>query len=109
MTNCKFIFSDFLASPQGHRAVPMLQKRGLPVEAFVEAIRHEVIEVLPGLIAHGRYTAKDLCGPDLWSRLHGQAAPRCAGMCLSYLVEIGAVPLVLASDPKDSPRKYSLP
>jgi hypothetical protein len=109
MTNFKLNLSDFLATPQGRRAVPMLQKRGLPVEAFVEAIRHEVIEALPGLIAHGRYTTKDLCGHDLWSRLHGQAAPRCAGMCLSYLVEIGAVPLVLATNPKSSPRKYSLP
>ena len=87
----------------------MLRDRGVVPEAFFAAIFNEVTDALPWLAPGEALTTEDLCGPELWSTFHGIALRRCAGMCLSYLVETGTVPLVLATPPRRYPLKFRLP
>ena len=100
MTTVNFNMHAFASTSRGSRVYAMLANHDITAEKMLADIHAEVLEVLPGLTPGGRYLTQDLCGPDLWVRFRTKGVRRCAGMCLVYLVEIGAVPLVIATGPR---------
>ena len=61
--------------------------------SFADCLMALVLSRLPHLLRDLSYTAREICGEDFWGAL---APDECvtAGITLSRLVEIGAVPLV---------------
>jgi hypothetical protein len=108
MTPVNFNMHAFASTSRGSRVYAMLATHGIAVERFMAEIHAKVLEDLPGLTPGGRYLTEDLCGPELWARFRTDGVRRCAGMCLAYLIEIGALPLVIATGPSVYPLKFSL-
>lgn len=75
----------------------------------MRTVRQAVMEVIPHLTPRKRYTAEELCGPDLWdSWVPGEQIS--AGICLAYLVRNGTVPLVMhITRSGKGTKKYFLP
>ena len=59
-----------------------------------DTVHSEVAWALPHLMEGGKYTTEQLCGPDMWAPWF-TVEHRIAGMCVAYLVKVGAIPLVL--------------
>ena len=81
----------------------------IPTKQLWHAVLSEAIFALPFLIEGGRYTAEQLCDQEIWLPWL-TVERRIAGMCLAYLVKVGAIPLVLHITPSGKGTKsYSLP
>jgi len=100
----------FHASWRGHHVQTILSKHSLTVEPFMAEIRATVLRALEGVGPNERCTAKLLCGPELWASYGANSVKQCAGMCLSYLVLIRALPLRVHVTPKGKgTKRYFLP
>lgn len=104
------IFESFSKTPAGRRSAGLLKKhRVIPLKQLCDAVHAEVVWALPHLIKGGKYTAEELCGPDIWSAWF-KGGHRIAGMYLAYLVRVGAIPLVLHLTPSgNGTKRYQLP
>ena len=74
---------------------------------FYDRIKHEILDVLHVLQPGADYTAKELCGPDLWKGLKGNDASL-AGRCVADMVRKGVLPLRFAGCEYDNPKRYTL-
>ena len=80
-----------------------------PSKQLWDTVHSEVVWALPYLIEGGRYTTEQLCDPEIWSPWL-TVERRIAGMCLAYLVKVGAIPLVLHLTPsRKGKKRYQLP
>lgn len=80
--------------------------RSLPKE-LLDAVKASVMDIVPALMPQCQYTAKQLCGPELWSRL-SDGQKRLAGVCLGYLVSEEKVPLEATTPQHIYHRRYRL-
>ena len=95
---------EFEDSASGRRVRQVLGNRRAPPEGLLNIVRQAVMEVIPYLAPGKRYTAEELCGPELWASWSpGERIS--AGICLSYLVSNRAVPLVLHVTPSGTGTK----
>lgn len=76
-------------------------------KSFYERIKYEILDVLHVLQPDVDYTAKELCGPDLWKGLKG-SEPSLAGRCVADMVRKGVLPLRFAGCEYDNPIRYTL-
>lgn len=76
-------------------------------QKFYDLIRAAVGEAIDYLIPNADFTAKKLCGHELWDLLN-DGEQRRAGVCLSHMVEIGVLPLERAPSRRQSSLKYRL-
>jgi len=91
MTNS--LYESFRESYGGHRATGLLLRHRESLRDMFEVVFHYVAATIPSLVPEKRYTAEQLCGPDLWA-MWPHFGQRCsAGMCLAYCVEVGALAL----------------
>ncbi len=72
-----------------------------------EAIRQQVLEIIPALSPDTEYTLEDLCGNDFWGDM-GDGNRRLGGRCMAYMVEHGLLPFRFAGPPCASPKRYQL-
>jgi hypothetical protein len=108
MTN--FQYATFVASPAGARAAGLLRTHRTPLLAMFEVVRLEVTDNLPGLIEGGLYSTEQLVGPEVWAAWPFYGQRRAGGMCLAFLVDIGAIPLELHKTLSGKgPKRYKLP
>ena len=89
------IYDSFSKTSAGRRSAGLLRKHSvIPLKQLCDAVHTEVVWTLPHLSKGGKYTAEELCGPDMWlAWFTGER--RVAGMCLAHLVKVGSVPLTL--------------
>jgi hypothetical protein len=100
---------EFEKSASGRRVRQVLGNRRAPPEGLLNIVRQAVMEVVPYLAPRKRYTAEELCGPDLWDAW-APGLQISAGICLAYLVRNGTVPLVMHTTPSGKgTKKYFLP
>lgn len=100
---------EFEESASGRRVRQVLGNSNAPPEALLRTVRQAVMEVIPYLAPGKRYTAEELCGPDLWDAW-APGEQISAGICLAYLVRNGAVPLVMhITRSGKGTKKYFLP
>lgn len=103
------IFEPFSKTSSGRRAATLLATHAHTSAQLFNAVRAEVAVALPYLIEGGKYSAEQLCGPELWS-LWRTAEKRTAGMCLAYQVKVGAIGMVVHVTPSGKGKKrYCLP
>lgn len=103
-------FEIFIASAGGKRAAGLLRTHRTSLRAMFETVYFEVADNLPGLIDGGLYTTEQLVGPDVWASWPYVGQSRAAGMCLAFLVDIGAIPLeVHKTMSGKGPMHYKLP
>lgn len=104
------IFEPFSKTSSGRFAATLSRKfNTIPPKQVSDAVHSEVAWALPHLMEGGKYTAEQLCGPDIWLPWF-TVEHRIAGMYLAYLVKVGAIPLVLHLTPSGSGMKrYQLP
>ena len=74
---------------------------------FYDRIKYEILDALHVLQPNVDYTAKDLCGPDLWKGLKG-GEPSLAGRCVADMVRKGVLPLRFAGCEYDNPIRYTI-
>lgn len=74
---------------------------------FYESIRHQLEDVLPGLVPDGKYTAKMLCGREFWGKLEANDQ-RMAGKCVADMVVKKLVRLTFVKWEHEFPKKYRL-
>ena len=86
------IFEPFSKTSSGRRAATLLTNHAHTPAQLFNAVRREVTAALPRLIEDKNYTTEELCSPDTWSPL-SIAEKRVAGMCMAYLVKVGAIRL----------------
>lgn len=104
---CAYI--AFLDTAAGQRAVGLMRTHKMSLSEVLEAVEAAVSDVLPVLMHNALYSAEQLCGPELWDRLRFDGARRVAGMCLAFLVECQAVPLVVHwTSSGNGPKRYLL-
>ena len=108
MTTLKFALQNFASSDRGRRARALLAPYGIEPEKLLVAVFNQVSEDLPALVPGFPYSTEQLCGPDLWFRLKSDGPRRSAGMCLSHLVAVRAVPLELAKPTGSYPLRFRL-
>lgn len=103
------LLEEFTKTPAGRRAATLLATHTNTTAQLLDAVFFETDFALPYLVEGAKYTTEQLCGPDTWSPLR-IAEKRVAGMILSYLVKVGAIPLVLHLTPSGNGMKgYRLP
>lgn len=104
------IFEAFSKTSAGRRSATLLKKYSVnPLKQLWDAVHSEAVWALPHLMEGSKYTTEQLCGPDIWSPWC-TVERRVAGMCLAYLVKVGAIPLVLHLTPSGTSNKsYRLP
>jgi hypothetical protein len=103
------IATYFAETPGGLRAASLLRTHKINPRALLAVIESEVLDAAPHLFHGALYSTEDLCGPELWDRLHYDGAKRAAGMCMAYLVECRAVPLMLhITASGKGPKRYKL-
>lgn len=108
-------FEKFKNTTSGRCAAQLLARspveciRAIDLAWLYHAVYEAVNEALPGMDEGCKYTVAMLFYPEIWSGWKGNAAGRVAGICLSYLVRIEAVPLELHTTPRQKGiRKYTL-
>lgn len=87
-------FRAFVSSGQGRRCHVAFKKTLIGSDALFFAVRDEAQDNCAKLKPGRRYTAADVCGPFLWQRLHYAGLHRAMGLCVSFLVKSGLLPLV---------------
>ena len=81
----------------------------LPPKQLWNAVYSAAAMPVPQLKEGSKYTTEQLCSLDIWSPLL-TVERRIAGMCLAYMVKVGAVPLRLHLTPSGKGKKrYFLP
>ena len=88
------IFEAFSKTSSGRRASTLLATHAHTPAQLFNAIRTDVVAAIPRLIEGKKYSTEKLCSQDTWSPLY-KAERRVAGMCLAFLVKVGAIPLTL--------------
>ncbi len=83
----------FLESPQGRRYSNVFDRYGIGVRDLLVDVRSAARARARELGLGDFWKAQDLCGEYLWQRLNSPGGHRLLGLCLSYLVERGEVPV----------------
>jgi hypothetical protein len=87
------LYERYRESAGGHRATGLLERHRESLPDMFEVVFHYVEATIPSLVPEKRYTAEQLCGPELWA-MWPHFGQRCsAGLCLAFCVEVGALPL----------------
>lgn len=103
------LLEEFAKTPAGRRAASLLATHTNTTAQLLYAVFFETAFALPYLMEGEKYTTEQFCGPDKWSPLH-KAERRVAGMCLAYLVNVGAIPLTRHLTPSgNGTKRYLLP
>lgn len=74
---------------------------------FVDNVQAQVEIRLFAMDVNASYTAKKICGNQYWSQL-SSGQQKYAGICVSYLVETGALPLVAVGKTNENAQQYQL-
>lgn len=99
----------FLNTAGGQRAAGLMRTHKMSLSEVLVAVEAAIWDVHPVLMSGALYSTEELCGPELWDRLRFDGARRVAGMCLAFLVECHAVPLVMHWTPSGKgPKRYLL-
>ena len=94
----------FLATHRGKRCVSSYGE--VRTTAMLELVFTCVVSERPTLDSTKKYKARQLCNEDIWLQL-SHAEISCAGLCLAYLAEGGALPLRRHYTPSGKgPRSY---
>jgi hypothetical protein len=102
-------FQAFSKTSAGRCSVTLSTKFStIPPKQLWDAVHSEVAWALPHLMEGGKYSAEQLCGPDIWSPWF-TVERRMAGMVLAYLVKVGAIPLTLHVTPSGNGTKRYQP
>ena len=72
------------------------------------AVRDEVLDAIDGLMRGVRYRSNDLLTDELWAIFVTPGLHKAIGICVSFLVKLGVVPLVCVSTVHESCKWYSL-
>jgi len=109
MSKADTMVRQFLATARGQQAARLLAARTLDVDAFLPRVRGLVLPVCEELREEIRgCTAQDLCGDEVW-RTWPHGVRRAAGICLSHLVEVQALPLCRVNTKRQKKRYNGLP
>lgn len=87
------LYKEFEASHSGRMAYGRLRIHNTDLSKIFTSILQTVSANLSGLIPGKKYKASELCGSDMWSLWPFKGQRVCAGICLSFLVGAGALPL----------------
>lgn len=102
-------FEEFAKTPAGRRAAGLLKACAITPKQLLYTVFFETVFALPYLMEGEKYTTEQFCGPEKWSPLR-KAERRVAGMCLAYLVKVGAIPLTLHRTRNgEGTKRYQLP
>jgi hypothetical protein len=103
-------FEAFSKTSAGRCSATLSKKFStIPPKKLWDAVHSEAVFALPHLMEGGKYTTEQLCGPEIWSPWL-TVERRIAGMCLAYLVKVGAIPLVLHLTPSgNGMKRYQRP
>jgi hypothetical protein len=74
---------------------------------FYELVRHQVVEIIPGLIPGEKYTAEILCGDGFWKALTA-GEQKMAGRCVANMVVNRLFPLRFVQTKHEYPKHYEL-
>lgn len=104
------IFQTFSKTSAGRCAATLSKNYNTIAPKQVwDAVHSEAVMALLHLKEGGKYTTEQICGPGIWSPWF-TVERRVAGMCLAYLIKVGAIPLVLHLTPSGKGKKrYCLP
>jgi hypothetical protein len=95
---------EFFTTYRGKRCVSSYGE--VRTTAMLELVFTCVVSELPTLDGTKKYKARQLCNEGIWLRL-SHAEISCAGLCLAYLVDGGALPLRRHDTPSGKgPRTY---
>jgi len=83
----------FLASHQGQRYRNVFDRDGISVRDLLVEVRSTARARARELGLGDFWKAEDLCGEYLWQRHNSPGGHRLLGLCLSYLVACGEVPV----------------
>lgn len=89
------IFLQFEQSYGGRRAAGLLAKHQTDMRWMFSEMFSVARAAMSRLTPGRRYTAADICGPDLWSVWCFKGQKYAAGMCMKFLVKVGALQLEL--------------
>ena len=74
---------------------------------FYDAIRREILDVMPALFPDAGYTVEMLCGSDIWLPM-SDTQQRLAGRCVAHMVRNDELPLRRLGCRHKSPARYAL-
>ena len=94
----------FLTTGRGKRCMASLGEIRAP--ALLELVFTCVANELASLDAAKRYRARELCNEGIWLQL-AKSEITCAGICLAFLADAGALPLRMHRTPSGKgPKSY---
>jgi hypothetical protein len=102
------LIKQFKSHPTYGRFVGLMAPHNDSPEQAVCSIYAAVMGSIDGLVPGGKYTAEDLCGPEIWEAWPTDGLHRAMGICLSFLVAAELVPLVCLSPAHRRNKRYSL-
>ena len=76
-------------------------------KSFVDIIRTQVEEALPGMLPGQSYTVKQMCGIDFWNQMT-RTQHILAGKCIARTVSEGVLPLEFAQPTSANAKRYRL-
>lgn len=102
------LLQAFKAYPTYSRFESLLEPHRVPPQAVIQAVYDEVMLVIGGIQKGCAYTTETLCGERLWQRWPHDGLHRAMGICLSFLVESGHLPLVCTQRRSRQTKRYRL-
>lgn len=94
----------FLTTSRGKRCITSLGQVRSP--ALLELVFTCVANELSSLNATKKYKARELCNEGIWLQL-AKSEITCAGICLAFLADAGALPLRMHRTPSGKgPKSY---
>ena len=78
-----------------------------PLDVFC-AVREAVLDAIDNLTPGQKYGSRDLCGSELWAILDTRGLHSSIGICVSFLVKFGFVPMVCVTPTHLPNKRYSL-
>lgn len=94
----------FLTTSRGKRCIALLGEMRAP--ALIELVFTCVASELSSLNATKKYKARELCNEGIWLQL-AKSETTCAGICLAFLADAGALPLRMHRTPSGKgPKSY---
>lgn len=100
------LFQAFQASPTYSRFASLLARHRVPPKVVIQAVYDEVMFVMDGVPMGYSFTAEALCGEHLWQQWQTDGLHRAMGICLSFLVQTGHLPLVCTTRSTRQTKRY---
>ena len=86
-------FDSFTTTSAGRRSATLAERHNTMLQALYVEVKAKATESEPHMIDGDKYTLAQMYGQEGWAG-RGLGLRIAAGMCLSYLVRVKAVPLI---------------